>query len=505
MKESFRCLLRTISPVHIGCDEVYEPMGFVLDEQGRRLITFDPLSFIATLGEEQRKNFSAICIKGTISSILEIYQFLKGRQATGRTVNVCQGFIEQHQRTLSIPLQDTKKIQQELNNFIIARTSFGISDNRPFIPGSAIKGSIRTAYLNALAKVKEIPRPEGKGASKELEKTLLDGGAFSTDPFRMVRVSDFKPVGETITMILYAVNEKKTPSQFEARGPFQILEVIEPGSIFEGWITVEQPEKEAGIKRPISLSALLDSCNRFYTNEKRREDGELHTMGIPNMPIPERNGKQFLVRLGRHSGAESVTIEGYRAIKIMRERGQKPKLEEHATTLWLASDMSKPKAKGNLKPFGWALLEELTVDRAQGFEKKEKEWRTLFEKERTEQLAVEKKGLEEQLDKARKLQEAQRIKEETERIKEEEQQRRKAELEAMSPEERDIALIRAGELSEERVVEIYNKIDSFSIDNRKTLAQALKEYWIGHEKWEGKLSNKQKIKVEKIKGILGDT
>jgi len=100
MKESFRCLLKIISPVHIGCDEVYEPMGFVLDELGMRLIVFDPLSFIATLGDEQRKNFSAICMKGTISSILEIYQFLKGRQTAGRTINVCQGLIEQYKKTL---------------------------------------------------------------------------------------------------------------------------------------------------------------------------------------------------------------------------------------------------------------------------------------------------------------------------------------------------------------------------------------------------------------------
>jgi len=408
------------------------------------------------------------------------------------------------EKTLSIPLMDTKKIQQELNNFIIARTSFGLSDNRPYIPGSAIKGSIRTAYLNARAKVKEESRPRGKGSAKELEKTLLDGGEFSTDPFRMVKVSDFKPVGESKTMIIYAVNEKKTPSQFQARGPFQILEVIEPESIFEGWITVEQPEKEAGIKTPISLLSLLDSCNGFYTNEKRREDGELDTMGIPKIPIPDKNGKQFLLRLGRHSGAESVTIEGYRSIKIMRERGQKPRLEEHATTLWLASEISKPKDKDNLKPFGWAFLEEMSVYQTQEFEQKEREWRKLYEKERSEELAAEKKGLEEQLRREIKLKEEQRIKAQAEHIKEEEQQRRKAELEAMSPEERDIALIRAGELNEERVVEIYNRIDSFSMDNRKTLAQALKEYWIGNEKWEGKVSKKQKRKVEKIKGILGD-
>jgi len=40
-------------------------------------------------------------------------------------------------------------------------------------------------------------------------------------------------------------------------------------------------------------------------------------------------------------------------------------------------------------------------------------------------------------------------------------------------------------------------------ENQLKLAQAQKEYWISNEKWEGKLSKKQKSKVEKIKRILG--
>ncbi len=36
------------------------------------------------------------------------------------------------------------------------------------------------------------------------------------------------------------------------------------------------------------------------------------------------------------------------------------------------------------------------------------------------------------------------------------------------------------------------------------LAEALKKYWISQGKWKGKLSNKQKIKVAKIKKVLGE-
>ena len=49
-----------------------------------------------------------------------------------------------------------------------------------------------------------------------------------------------------------------------------------------------------------------------------------------------------------------------------------------------------------------------------------------------------------------------------------------------------------------------SEIDDFSPENKIFLAQALKEYWIESQKWSGKLSKKQKIKVRKVKAILGE-
>jgi len=94
-----------------------------------------------------------------------------------------------------------------------------------------------------------------------------------------------------------------------------------------------------------------------------------------------------------------------------------------------------------------------------------------------------------------------RIRAEEERKKREEEER-KAYLESLSPEEHDIEMIKDPNVSEQQVVEIYRKIDEFSEANRKRLAEALKDYWIQHNKWKGKLSHKQKQKVARIKEIL---
>jgi hypothetical protein len=61
----------------------------------------------------------------------------------------------------------------------------------------------------------------------------------------------------------------------------------------------------------------------------------------------------------------------------------------------------------------------------------------------------------------------------------------------MTPEEREIAEIRDPFVLESRVVEIYNRIDDFSGENKTKLALVLKSYWEKHGKWEKKMSSKK--------------
>lgn len=375
MTTTIRCLIKVISPVHLGCDEVYEPMGFAVDESNQRLVVFDPVDFLADLDEGNRKKFSTICLQGTISSILEIYGFVRRHSFStrGRHVEVCPGFVDHYDQTLSIPKKNERKVAQELNNFIISRTAFLSDTQRPYLPGSAVKGAIRTAYLNLQAKKNRVPKPSGKHLGKELEKSLLKYSDIPLDPFRMVKVSDFLPVGEVKTKIVYAVNQKKNPSQHKARGPQQILEVIEPGALFVGTVTVTRPEKGSGIKNPITMADLQESIRSFYRREKEREDRELAQIALRGAPVDKADG-EMLLRLGRHSGAESVTIEGYRRIRIMKGKGQQPGTLDRSTTFWLASDQRKPTTIRGLRPFGWSLMREVTTELEEQLQEQEAEF-----------------------------------------------------------------------------------------------------------------------------------
>lgn len=373
-KEQFRCLIEIRSPVHIGCDEVFEPTGFALDDRAGQIVAFDPFELIAGLMPEERERLSGLCRSGSLGSILGIYKFFMGRTAKGRRIDVCADFPAHFRKTLSIRATDESRIRQELNRFQIARTCYLPGDQRPIIPGSSVKGALRTAYLNGRARGigKDLQRVN---KADELEKRLLEYSQIPEDPFRLVKVSDFRPVGEVRTRIVYAVNEKKTPSDKPARGPFQIFEIIEPGAAFEGTISVEKPLRGAKIRQPVTMEALLGSCRNFYQKELQREQKVLSAIGAAAADLSEEaDMTTFPLRVGRHSGAESVTIEGHRRIKILGKRGERPRNLDRATTVWLASESRKPTEKIGLRPFGWVRLIELHAHQVPALEEIEQRY-----------------------------------------------------------------------------------------------------------------------------------
>jgi len=350
MTEFIKCHIKILSPVHLGCDEVYDPLSFSVDTEKKILVVFDPVVFLSELKQSDKSNFSEICKKGTPSSILEIYKFIKGKKTLGKEVSVSDGFVTHYNETLALRPNDNHRIQKQLNRFIIERTAFLPTSDMPYIPGSAVKGSFRTAYLNFLCKDKKCHELRTGNGSK-LEEFLL-GGSFSKDPLRFVKVSDFMPVGDVKTRIVYAANEKKKVSEFGAPGPYQILEVIQPRTVFQGTIMIDKPLPEAKINKPVKLEDLCNSLRDFFAEELKREQVELARINHKHaLESVEHDAKLF--RIGRHSGAECVTIAAVRSI-LIRGAKDKSRRENKATTLWLAADAKTVKQSSHLEPFGWA-------------------------------------------------------------------------------------------------------------------------------------------------------
>jgi len=517
-----KCVIKTFSPVHIGCDDLYEPTGFAVDDKTNSLVVFDPVSFISSLNRDDRNRFSEICKKGTIESIIEIYRFLRNRPLRGKSVSFCKGFKKHYDNVLGLT---AGKIKQELNKFEIQRTAYSPFDQRPYIPGSAIKGALRTAYLNKLANestdfaayIKKLNsdnkynrrnnKPQIK-VHKKLEEKLLEidmekpGDKISKDPFRLVKVSDFMPVGDIKTKIFYIINKKKTASQKEAKGPYQILETILPDACFTGEITIEAPQAQNAVSFAIDYKELFESLNLFYIKEKIREDKELGNINITPPDIPSQTSPESaIIRTGRHSGAEAVTIEKYRDIRI--KKGQKEfYFSDHSTTLWLASENQKSLNDNAFLPLGWSIINGLTHEAEGVLIKKEEEYQIRLKEALNIEKAHKKEILEKKEREAKQLRAKQQEEEAIKKAGKEKQEK----LAAMSPEERAIDdILNNPEIIENKVVEIYNRLDKFSEEKKPELAATLKKYWQNHNKWKkNKCTKKQWEKVQKVKDTLGE-
>jgi len=372
--------LHVMSPLHIGCDDAYEPTSFVIDEETKKLIEFEPVNFIKALSEDDRRRFSEICMSD--NSILQVYKYVRQKYRKdmgGRAVDIADGLVNHYRKVLSLSTFDKKAV---INNFIIQRTAYNPQNDTPYIPGSSIKGALRTGYLSVLAtcggSLSELAkslddinyRPSNpvKRArnAKDLEERLL-GGSFSSDPFSHVKVSDFLPVKNIRRKVLYAINRRKKKSDRDTAaesGPPQIFETISPGSIFEGQIIIKKP-LEGAISSPVTRDNLFLASHRHYVNNLKQENEALRKNEIKRHVGINVNNKfektlkirAYLFRLGRHSGAEAVTIEGNRKIKIMQGMGRQPQYLDRATTFWLAAEERKPKNGTSLLPLGWAVLE----------------------------------------------------------------------------------------------------------------------------------------------------
>ncbi|MCD6534398.1 MAG: type III-A CRISPR-associated RAMP protein Csm5 [Deltaproteobacteria bacterium] len=522
-QETFFFRLEVLSPLHIGCDEDYEPTNFVVDEQTSELINFNPLDFIGALNRDLKIEFADICSQGTVVSLLKIYQFMRRHAALaeGRRISISRSFIEHYRSAVEMP---ESRVKRELNKFRIERTAFQPLTGIPLIPGSSLKGVLRTAILN-LRKPK-YPMPidtRDRRAPQELERRIFDDGSFATDPMRLIKVSDFVALPGVQSRIVYAVDKKKNPnSRFECRDDLcQILEVVESGSSFIGSITVMDPGSERTgnnrdvPRKPVTMSELRQALGRFFNHEKNREDVELKRIGCDPVTI-FKNEKELLLRVGRHSGAECLTLPDYRNIRIMKGKGKKADFSKTgATTIWLAADRKKTDVIHGLYPFGWLSAVSLSPAELANIKEEAGKQREV-EKQELKIVAQQRQAAE----KARLLQEQAEAEEEKrvvaeQKVLEDQEAAKKESWGSLSSKEQDLMIVRGDDLAQEFAAvrvnnlyqegEVWSKLDTAAPEQQKALALAFKESWQKEGNWKVKKAKKKQFaKVQKVKKILGE-
>lgn len=397
----YRLLFTSLSPVHIGTGDSYEPTNYVIE--GDTLHEFDTGSVVEALSTTDRQALDAIVNRSPDDTMIKAVQkFFHDRRATlmPRAVHripVLAGVARLYADRVGQTAQQESAGRRGINQLEINRTAYNPVTRLPVLMGSSVKGAIRTALLDQVNNGNPRLPQEQKGLHEfqgrlfryyeaERRKMFLE-----RDPMRLVQIGDAAWQGESglpAAEIVFAVNRKKAPVVDRQGNPRptradsgldQIMECV-PTFRYRAFAAQLNVQLLEGVGRPdevpdtglrFDMGRIAQACNAFYRPILQKEIELLSQQGyldrewgqaaknVLDSPLLER-GAAFLLRVGRHSGAESVTLNGVRKIKIMKGPGRPSQEANAATTVWLAA--TEPRQVSGLLPFGWMLVEVAPLD-----------------------------------------------------------------------------------------------------------------------------------------------
>jgi len=459
--EIYTMKIRFLTPVFIGSGYELDALSYTVQrEDGKNyLIFFDIQKWL-------NKNST----NPEIQDALRRFNYLELRKIIAKSdvkdfllykIEIASSHFNQLYKEIS----EGKKEENQLIVELFPRNGTNFN---PYLPGSSIKGSIRTAIGNY-----KYPSVESEVKKKCSQKQRKKDECYSVynrlifgnpkeDVFKYLKISDcILPKDSTLIVEPKEVSKK----QKKSHPPKNFVEATK-SLIFGNGLEVKTKcvigdfrDLEKGVKRQIpsfNLVFLIERINEFYL---KRYEEELKFYDTPHLiHIKGRmeniqrqiekeigNGNTALLRIGHFSHIECITWDN-----------RKPKAKTYGTTRTLVN--------GNY-PFGWVL-----ISFEEGYKPKETE--SLEEKK------IEKPASEEKISK--------------------EEEKELSEVDK-------ICLKLINECNEQYSMEIYhNKLDTFSPEDQRKIAYALKECWQKIGKWGKNVSKKQKEKIKKIKEILGE-
>lgn len=337
--KNYKIKLKPISPIHIGTGEAYEPMNYVIDkgaDDKYYMYVFDEFEFFKKLDDKSKEEFGKIASGTTGDGILKLQKFIKEKSSLAKEVSyykiwALKNIAEEYNEKIGKVVQREGGGKKVINQLVVEKTLISPNLKKAIIPGSSLKGAIAMAFGEMLYK---------KARNYDTKEYFSN---FS--------VADSNVI-QSHTFVADAVNIRRNRASRDdgGKGVKVRYEVINSKSEFKTTFTIKNNK--------FGIDELVKACNSHYmpifisqfdyeTDEFTRE--ALSDKFIEKYEHLKLTDNQFLLRVGKHSSARAVTVDGVRKIKIMQGRGQKPKISDEETTAWLI----------NKQPFGWLLCEIL--------------------------------------------------------------------------------------------------------------------------------------------------
>jgi CRISPR-associated protein Csm5 len=309
-----------ISPIHIGTGEELLPFSYIIKDinpkhEDYRFIRFNDTKLIQLLNEEEKAKFLQVAKKDDLIELRKVFI-----QIADEAITRDQSCI----LSISEVTEEALNLWQELdehpqNSFIvrptIATARFGKA-LIPYIPGSSLKGAVRTAVMDVLD---DAIRTEQRITPQK-------------DPFRFLAISDAYFSGKGTRLLGGASLYNRKTDNVESIEIFyevikgQAIAANPPEATCVLSINTElQKLVGFGWKIP-DLPEIARRCKEFYLNLLDEEYKTYFKNAVDpvydgfkaideQLKSIEQRDNEFVVRLGLHSQFEYMTFNGLRRCK----------------------------------------------------------------------------------------------------------------------------------------------------------------------------------------------
>jgi CRISPR-associated protein Csm5 len=373
---------QALTPIHIGCGCEIEPTEFLIKDE--KLVQFNAARVIENLPSKEKERFIAFTDRADLK---EIQNFLRHHLDVERhgisTIDTAAGFRSEYAVKASNPN----------NQFRVDMMPRNPHTGQVYIPGSSIKGAIRTAVVDYFTNLNPETRPvvhehvknerfdNKKGQA--LEEKALNCLKKDThrDIFRLIHVRD-AVLPDCSTRIDRAANSgAKGIQMWVERIKSKVDQANSPEftvSIRMDTIAMKHPSIKNNLGRTININTLFDACNRFYWGrmvaegnrfDERASDGASWKSIEKTFPLgqledgrvlsinpsvsfwndPEYLNRRMLLRVGHFSHFESLSVDELR-------RGWNARKKEPITDMGSTRTRCVMEKGKDAMPFGWLML-----------------------------------------------------------------------------------------------------------------------------------------------------
>ncbi len=336
-KQIYKLTIEPITCVHIGTGNQLTMLDYIVvdsEQKRQKYLKFSSdklLRRIAT-DKEKSKAFETISSSNNMKGIMDFFHSnCSPKDDAEYSCEVTKDFYDVYGKNRSKDPYETAAFVEQ-----IYRPK---ESNTPVIPGSSLKGAIRTAVLNQQMHelsdetydrlYENLNRANNQQRyEKELQSKLLgDYKDAKNDPFRGVEISDCSFASDNSQIVGLVKNvfrnaqtgellESSIPIQAEAiKGYFMGL----PNkTVSQLRINSDLVNKRA-LSRSITAKNIIDSCNYFYLREFEKEYASFYqeaSIGCDLIAELKSELKtitaaknQFIIRVGKWSQVEFITFE----------------------------------------------------------------------------------------------------------------------------------------------------------------------------------------------------